>query len=198
MRSILTICLLSIGFLVYGQDVETRDVKKFYDISVQGPFKVELRQGKAGEIKISSDRIPMDEIITDVSGNELNIKLKTRAYLKDDYYDDMDYIKVTLNYDELEAHFLGYDQSFNKKHQVYMNMLLDSLKLGISEQVDRIVFARTAMEIKSTIGAIPEDLYCYIRANNKLMNYIMPTILEYFRPADDWVQRKPFKDYPAS
>ncbi|MEO1258151.1 MAG: hypothetical protein AAFZ15_05115 [Bacteroidota bacterium] len=98
------------------------------------------------------------------------------------------------NYDELEAHFLGYDQSFNRNYQVYMNMLLDSLKLGISNKVKRIVFARTAMEIKSTIGAVPEDLYCYIRANNKLMNFIMAPILEYFRPADDWVQRRPFKD----
>ena len=98
-----------------------------------------------------------------------------------------------LNYDELEAHFLGYDQSFNKQHQVYMNMLLDSLRMGIDKKVKRIVYARTAMEIKSTIGAIPEDLYCYIRANNKLMNYLMAPILEYFRPADNWVQRHPFK-----
>ncbi len=97
------------------------------------------------------------------------------------------------NFDEIEAHFLGYDQSYNKQYQLYMNMLLDSLKHGISNQAKRVVYARTAMEIKSTIGAVPEDLFCYIRANNKLMNHLMPTILEYFRPDDNWIQRNPFK-----
>ena len=98
------------------------------------------------------------------------------------------------NFNEVEAHFLGYDQSYNKQYKLYMNMLYDSLKYGISHQADRIVYARTAMEIKSTIGAIPENLFCYIRANNKLMNRLMPSILEYFRPDDNWVQRKPFKE----
>ena len=99
-----------------------------------------------------------------------------------------------LSYNELEAHFLGYDQSHNYQYKLYMNMLLDSLKPeGIEMQVDRIVFARTAMEIKSTIGAVPEELFCYIRANNKLMNSMMAPLLEYFRPEDNWVQRNPFK-----
>lgn len=99
-----------------------------------------------------------------------------------------------LSFDEMEAHFLGYDQSYNKKYKLYLNMLYDSLNQGIEQQVDRVVLARTAMEIKSTIGAVPEELYCYIRANNGLMNYIMPPLLEYFRPEDNWVQRNPFKD----
>lgn len=99
-----------------------------------------------------------------------------------------------INHDEVEAHFLGYDASFNREYKLYMNMLLDSLKLGIEEKTERIVFARTAMEIKSSIGAIPEDLHCYIRANNSFANRVLSPVLEYFRPPDDWVQRKPFKD----
>ena len=99
-----------------------------------------------------------------------------------------------VNYDEVEAHFLGYDQSYNKQYKLYMNMLLDSLQFGFDHQAQRVVYARTAMEIKSTIGAEPEELYCYIRANNKLLNRIMPSLLEYFRPEDNWVQRHPFKD----
>ncbi len=112
------------------------------------------------------------------------------------YYLDRELIGYRTNitnFGEMEAHFLGYDQRYNKSHQLYMNMLLDCLKLGIEKQVERIVFARTAMEIKSTIGAIPENMFCYIRANNKLMNSMMAPILEYFRPEDKWVQRNPFK-----
>ncbi len=131
-----------------------------------------------------------------------NYIVKLKEHLGDDfqvtgYYLDGELIGYRTNiknYDELEAHFLGYDQSYNKEHQLYMNMLLDCLKQGIDQQTGRIVFARTAMEIKSTIGAEPEDLFCYIRANNKLMNNIMSPILEYFRPDDTWVQRHPFKD----
>lgn len=112
------------------------------------------------------------------------------------YYIDGDLVGYRTNihnYDELEAHFLGYNQQYNRNYKLYMNMLLDSLEQGILLGVDRIVYARTAMEIKSTIGAVPEELFCYIRANNKMMNFIMPPILEYFRPEDNWIQRNPFK-----
>ena len=115
----------------------------------------------------------------------------TGYYLKSEM---IGYRTNILNFHETEAHFLGYDQNYNKDYHLYMNMLLDSLRHGIELQVERVVYARTAMEIKSTIGAEPEDLYCYIRANNKLMNLIMPPILEYFRPDDNWIQRHPFKD----
>ncbi|MEZ4954872.1 MAG: hypothetical protein R2825_15000 [Saprospiraceae bacterium] len=131
-----------------------------------------------------------------------NYIVKLKEYLVDDltvtgYFlngEMIGYRTNIKNYHELEAHFLGYDQSYNKECQLYMNMLLDSLQQGIEEKVERVVYARTAMEIKSTIGAIPEDLFCYIRANNKFMNSIMPPILEYFRPDDDWIQRNPFKE----
>ncbi len=130
-----------------------------------------------------------------------NYIIKLKEYLGDDFNVTGYFLKGELigyrtninNYDEMEAHFLGYDQSQNKTYQLYMNMLLDSLKQGIEQQVKRVVYARTAMEIKSSIGAVPEDLYCYIRANNKFMNSLMPPILEYFRPEDDWIQRHPFK-----
>lgn len=98
------------------------------------------------------------------------------------------------NFDEIEAHFLGYEPDCNKHCQLYMNMLLDSLRYGIEHQTKRVVYARTAMEIKSSIGAVPEELFCYIRANGKLLNTMLGPLLEYFRPPDDWVQRNPFKD----
>ncbi len=131
-----------------------------------------------------------------------NYIVKLKENLGDDfrvtgYYLDgelIGYRTNITNFGEMEAHFLGYDQRFNKEYQLYMNMLLDCLRQGIEQRVDRIVFARTAMEIKSSIGAVPDDMFCYIRANNKLMNKMMVPILEYFRPDDKWVQRNPFKE----
>jgi hypothetical protein len=100
-----------------------------------------------------------------------------------------------INYDEVEAHFLGYDASLNRDYKLYLNILIDSLKCGLENKAKRGVYARTAMGIKSSIGAEPEDLFCYIRANKRLHNLILSPLLEYFRPPDDWVQRKPFKEY---
>jgi hypothetical protein len=94
---------------------------------------------------------------------------------------------------ELEAHFLGIDQSLNQDYQIYLNMLYDMVRQGIDLQKKRIVFARTALEIKSSIGAVPEEMYCYLRHRNPLSNKFTPTIFEYLRPKTEWVQRHPFK-----
>ena len=112
------------------------------------------------------------------------------------YYLDgemMGYYTTILNGEELEAHFLGFEQTCNRECQVYLNMLFDLLRFGIEQGVRRVVYARTAMEIKSSVGAEPIDMFCYIRANNRLTNKILPPILEYLRPPDDSVPRSPFK-----
>ena len=103
------------------------------------------------------------------------------------------YYTTILNGDELEAHFLGFEPECNKTCQVYLNMLFDILRHGIEQGVHRVVYARTAMEIKSSVGAEAFEMYCYIRASNRLTNKILPPILEYLRPPDDWVPRNPFK-----
>ncbi len=103
------------------------------------------------------------------------------------------YYTTIRNGEELEAHFLGFEESCNRDCQLYLNILFDILRQGISERAQRIVYARTAMEIKASVGAVAEQMYCYIRANNSLMNKVLPPLLEYLRPPDDWEPRNPFK-----
>jgi len=102
------------------------------------------------------------------------------------------YYSTILNNGELEAHFLGFEPARNKDCQIYLNMLFDILRNGIDQKVDRVVYARTAMEIKSSVGAKPFEMYCYIRSNNTITNKILPPLLAYLRPPDDWVPRQPF------
>jgi Acetyltransferase (GNAT) domain len=104
------------------------------------------------------------------------------------------YFTTIKNGDELEAHFIGFDQSLNKEYQIYQNMLYDIVKQGFDKSVHRVVFARTALEIKSTVGAVPENLYLYLRHQNKLANKLTGPVLDYLKPVETWVQRKPFKD----
>lgn len=107
------------------------------------------------------------------------------------------YFTTFLNGDELEAHFLGFDQSLNKDFQIYLNMLYDIIKEGIQQQVKEIIFARTAMEIKSSVGAVAEEMYCYLRHRNSFTNKFVKPILEYLRPEQQWEPRHPFKDESA-
>ncbi len=104
------------------------------------------------------------------------------------------YFTTIRNHDELEAHFLGFQPEINKEYHLYHNILFQILRIGIDEKVKQIVYARTAMEIKSTIGAKPYQMLCYIRASNRLTNKVLAPIVEYLKPGTDWVARNPFKD----
>lgn len=94
---------------------------------------------------------------------------------------------------ELEAHFIGFDPKLNRSHQIYLNMLYDMVREGIDKGAKRIVFARTALEIKSSVGAVAEEMYCYTRHWNNLPNRFVPKIFSYLSPEEEWTPRKPFK-----
>lgn len=122
----------------------------------------------------------------------LGEEFKVHGYFLDDKL--IGYFTTIQNHHELEAHFLGFEPTLNRQYHLYHNMLFDILKIGIEKQVKKIVYARTAMEIKSTLGAEAHQMLCYIRANNRLTNKVLPPIVEYLKPSTDWVARNPFKD----
>jgi len=97
------------------------------------------------------------------------------------------------NHEELEAHYLGFDEQNNRQYQIYLNILFDIIKVGIQSEVAHINFARTALEIKSSVGAQPEALYYYGKHTNPLKNHIFSPVLSYFQPKVEWTPRNPFK-----
>jgi len=101
---------------------------------------------------------------------------------------------VIQNGDELEAHFLGYDKAHNHDRQLYLNILYDIIRYGLDCKCRDIVFARTALEIKSSVGALAHDLYCYLRHQNSIANRFTGTILDYLKPVEEWQPRHPFKE----
>ncbi len=94
---------------------------------------------------------------------------------------------------EFEAHFLGYDNRWNPSYKLYFNMLLDLIEIGIARRASHIVFARTAEEIKSSVGAVAVNLTCYIRHRSTFTNRFIRPLLDYLNPVDDWSPRHPFK-----
>ena len=100
---------------------------------------------------------------------------------------------LILNDRETEAHFLGFDNDLNFEHQLYLNMLYDMVEDSLRLEVKELNFSRTAMEIKSSVGAVPVQLSCYIRHQKSIKNKFLPHLFDYLKPTEEWVQRHPFK-----
>lgn len=102
----------------------------------------------------------------------------------------------TVIYDKefVDAHFLGYDKSKNGQHQSYLNMLIDILKAGLEHGAKEIHFSRTALEIKSSMGAQPQEMVFYLRSQRQWQNKsLLPKMLDIFVPEEKWEPRSPFK-----
>ncbi|MCP4439814.1 MAG: GNAT family N-acetyltransferase [Aureispira sp.] len=99
-----------------------------------------------------------------------------------------------MNGTELEAHFLGVDGEANRKYQVYLNILYDFVRMGIYHKKESINLARTALEIKSSVGAVPQNMYCYLKHRSSLSSKFIKLVFESFNPKEEWQQRRPFKD----
>jgi len=101
---------------------------------------------------------------------------------------------LILNGESIDTYFLGYDKTLQKEKKLYLNMLLDMVEFAITEKFSTIIFGRTALEIKSTIGAEPEEIFGLIKHENLVINYFMNRIFPAIEPKTERLQRKPFKE----
>lgn len=100
---------------------------------------------------------------------------------------------LILNNKTLETYFLGYNKGLQPQYQMYLNMLFNMVSFGIENGFKRIVYARTAMEIKSSIGAKPQTMYIYLKhTNNFIANTVLKCIVKYMNPMRKWEERRPF------
>jgi Acetyltransferase (GNAT) domain len=98
------------------------------------------------------------------------------------------------NNEELEAHFLGFDQQINQEYQIYLNILYDIIQAGISlGNIHTIQMARTAMEIKSSVGAVATPTYVYMRHESCTYTKLFGMAYQYAYPHEVWKARHPFK-----
>jgi predicted N-acyltransferase len=100
---------------------------------------------------------------------------------------------LLLNGDVLETYFLGYDEQVQKEKMLYLNMLYQMTQFGIENRFRKIIFGRTALEIKSSIGAVPVMMSGFIYHTNSWINRLMPILFPKLEPALIWQQRHPFK-----
>lgn len=97
------------------------------------------------------------------------------------------------NGNDMDTYFLGYDESIQREKMLYLNMLYDMIAYSINKGFKTIVFARTALEIKSSVGAKPIKMYGLITHSNPFINKKMERIFNYLEPKIEWQERNPFK-----
>ena len=121
----------------------------------------------------------------------LKEKFKIFGYYHNDQL--IGFFSLILNHDVLETYFLGYDEEHQYNNQLYLNMLYDMAKFGIDNKFKSIVYARTAMEIKSSIGAEKIDMIMYMKHSNRIANALLKQLFNLMNPKLNWVERHPFK-----
>ena len=123
-----------------------------------------------------------------------------RAYLKEDfilkgYFLDnklVGFLTALVKDQKLDAHFIGLDYTLNKAHAIYPRILNDYIRIGIEKKVSSINLGRTASEIKTTIGAQPLELSCYIKHKNPVLNSLVKPFFRRIK-IKEFKQHFPFK-----
>jgi predicted N-acyltransferase len=125
---------------------------------------------------------------------DLKEKLGENYILKTYWLDDkiVGFISGIINNDSLDAHFVGIDYQLNKSHAIYQRMLYAYIEIGIEKRLKTINFGRTASEIKSSVGAVPQDLTMYLRHKKTIKNRILKLFLQRVQPTA-FQQKFPFK-----
>jgi hypothetical protein len=95
----------------------------------------------------------------------------------------------------METYFLGYDADFQREKMLYLNMLYDMVAFSINQGFQKINFGRTALEIKSSIGAEAVPLYGFMQHQSNYIQKCIPKLFGFIEPNVNWQKRNPFKDF---
>ncbi len=92
-----------------------------------------------------------------------------------------------------QAHFLGLEDAYNQRHHLYHNMLFDLLEDAIAGGYQLLDYGRTALEIKSSVGAKPIDYAVLVKARYNWLNRLIPIFTPAVYTAPSWTARNPFR-----
>ena len=91
------------------------------------------------------------------------------------------------------AHYLGLRDGYKYSHHLYHNMLFDLLADALAGGYSILDYGRTAMEIKSSLGAQPQDFPLFFKSSGPLLDRLLRAGLRYLYHPADWTERNPFK-----
>lgn len=179
-----------------------RALKKGSDLSYKVMTLDELKENKSVMYKLYK------QISKNASFNLFDLNEEYFVKLKEQLHDNIIIKSVSKNgeiiafyslirdddHNELDAHFLGYDMSKNHANQTYQNILYSILEESINQKVKKVNLSRTAMEIKSSVGAIDKTLFLLVKHRSKTVNWLLKRFLDSYVPDNSWLPRQPFKE----
>ncbi|WP_233269862.1 peptidogalycan biosysnthesis protein [Polaribacter sp. L3A8] len=145
-----------------------------------------------------------EKVASNAGFNLGNFNLKTYKDLKEKFGENyilksyhlegklIGFISGIINQNSLDAHFVGIDYQLNREHAIYQRMLYDYIEIAINKNLKILNFGRTASEIKSSVGAVPQDLTMYFRHKKTIKNKILKLFLQRIQPTP-FQQKLPFK-----
>jgi predicted N-acyltransferase len=78
-----------------------------------------------------------------------------------------------FNHDTMEGYTHGLNYSLNKAYELYQNFLFDDIRAAIAARSGRINTGRTSIAMKSSAGAEPESMRCYMRFSGAHSNQVI-------------------------
>ncbi len=95
----------------------------------------------------------------------------------------------------METHYIGLDYDTNQEAKLYFNILFLSTKKMIEGKYASLELGRTAREAKVNLGAMPKQIFNYIKVKNPLVKLTLQYFLNRFSKASSHhlVDRNPLK-----
>lgn len=144
------------------------------------------------------------KVATNASFNLVDFNLETYISLKEKLGENyilktyclngevVGFISGVINKNALDAHFVGIDYQLNRGYAIYQRMLYNYIEIAIKHNLNTINYGRTASEIKSSVGATPQNLTMYLRHKKTIKNKILKLFLQRVQPTP-FQQKFPFK-----
>ncbi len=90
--------------------------------------------------------------------------------------------------------FGGFKKEDNRKYDLYYNMLLKIVEIGIEKNIQVIEFGQTAEESKLKIGCKEKKKYLYIHHSNLFINKFIQTLAPLFSYKPYNIKHNVFKE----
>lgn len=124
--------------------------------------------------------------------NQLNDQFYLYGYFDKDVL--IGFSTLIANGKQMDTYFLGYNPQVQKNYLLYLNMLYDMVAFSINQGFEKIIFGRTALEIKSSIGAEPEEVIGWMQHQKPFIHRNLAKITKWVEPKATWTVRHPFTE----
>jgi hypothetical protein len=178
----------------YRKALHRADLLSFVDLnqSLIQQYKVELQQMLHEVLERSDFKLENPDISYLES---LHSRFPEHFILKGIFKENqlLGFYSVYKENNCLVACFVGMNKSLLKEHDLYLNILYKLLELAIELKVHKLHYGRTAMEIKSSVGAKPEKMFLYVKHVYPVRNLLVHFTVKILSKNPEWTLRNPFK-----